>query len=164
MPLHQFANPAVEAARGRPALVVARDLMYRFHAMIRRRNSTDLDLWISDAAPSLPGSFVRGIVQDRAGVHAVLTQPFSNGQTEGQNTKLTLVKRQMFGRAKLDLFWGRLFGATSLLTPHLYRNARVDLAPVPLDVSKHIIAMLRPLPALCASALEHVSTKGVPAA
>ena len=58
-----------------PALVVARDLMDRFRAMIRRRNSTDLEPWFSDAAPSRLGSFVRGIVQDRAGVHAVLTQP-----------------------------------------------------------------------------------------
>ena len=51
-----------------PALVVARDLMDRFHTMIQRHNSTDLEPWISDAAPSLLGSFVRGIVQDRAGV------------------------------------------------------------------------------------------------
>ena len=36
-------------------------------------------------------------------VAAALTQPWSNGQTEGQNTRLKLVKRQMFGRAKLDL-------------------------------------------------------------
>jgi transposase len=95
-----------------PALVVARDLMDRFHTMIQRRNSTDLEPWISDAAPSLLGSFARGIVQDRAGVHAALTQPWSNGQTEGQNTKLKLVKRQMYGRAKLDLLRARLLGAT----------------------------------------------------
>lgn len=28
---------------------------------------------------------------------AALTEPWSNGQTEGQNTKLKLVKRQMYG-------------------------------------------------------------------
>jgi transposase len=95
-----------------PALVVARDLMDRFHTMIQCHNSADLEPWISDAAPSLLGSFVKGIVQDRAGVHAALTQPWSNGQTEGQNTKLKLVKRQMYGRAKLDLLRARLLGAT----------------------------------------------------
>ena len=95
-----------------PALVMARDLMDRFHAMIQRHMSTDLEPWISDAAPGLLGSFVKGIVQDRAGVHAALTQPWSNGQTEGQNTKLKLVKRQMYGRAKLDLLRARLLGAT----------------------------------------------------
>ena len=94
-----------------PALVVARDLMDRFQDMIRHRASVDLKPWIADATPSLLGSFARGIVADRAGVQAALTQPWSNGQTEGQNTKLKLVKRQMYGRAKLDLLRARLLGA-----------------------------------------------------
>jgi transposase len=33
-----------------------------------------------------------------------------DGQTEGQNTKLKLVKRQMCGRAKLDLLRAHLIG------------------------------------------------------
>jgi transposase len=37
--------------------------------------------------------------------------PWSNGQTEGQITKLKLVKRQMYGRGKLDLLQARLIGA-----------------------------------------------------
>jgi len=94
-----------------PALVLARDLMDRFHGMIRRRASADLEPWIAAATPGLLGSFAKGIVQDRAGVQAALTQPWSNGQTEGQNTKLKLVKRQMYGRAKLDLLRARLLGA-----------------------------------------------------
>lgn len=94
-----------------PALVVARDLMDRFHSMIKRRAGADLDPWITDATPGLLGSFAKGIVQDRAAVHAALTQPWSNGQTEGQNTKLKLVKRQMYGRANLDLLRARLLGA-----------------------------------------------------
>jgi len=47
-----------------------------------------------------------------AAVHAALVQPWSNGQTEGQITKLKLVKRQMYGRAKIDLLQARLIGAT----------------------------------------------------
>jgi len=43
-------------------------------------------------------------------VAATMTQPWSNGQTEGQITKLKLVKRQMYGRAKLDLLKARLIG------------------------------------------------------
>jgi hypothetical protein len=42
---------------------------------------------------------------------AALTQPWSNGQAEGQITKLKLVKRQMYGRAKIDLLQARLIGA-----------------------------------------------------
>jgi transposase len=37
--------------------------------------------------------------------------PWSNGPTEGQITKLKLVKRQMYGRAKLDLLRARLVAA-----------------------------------------------------
>jgi hypothetical protein len=39
---------------------------------------------------------------DRAAVTAFV-EPWSNGQTEGQITKPKLVKRQMYGRGKLDL-------------------------------------------------------------
>jgi transposase len=94
-----------------PALVKARDLMDRFHGMIKRRADADLEPWITDAMSGLLGPFANGIVQDRAAVHAALTQPWSNGQTEGQNTKLKLVKRQMYGRANLDLLRARLLGA-----------------------------------------------------
>ncbi|WP_246692830.1 hypothetical protein [Methylobacterium sp. WL64] len=39
-----------------------------------------------------------------------ITLPWSNGQTEGQVTKLKLVKRQMYGRGKIDLLQARLIG------------------------------------------------------
>jgi transposase len=42
---------------------------------------------------------------------AAITTAWSNGQTEGQITKLKLIKRQMYGRAKLDLLEARLVGA-----------------------------------------------------
>jgi transposase len=94
-----------------PELVMARDLVDRFHIIIKQRRSADLDPWITDATPGLLESFARGIIHDRAAVHVALTQPWSNGQTEGQNTKLKLVKRQMYGRANLDLLRARLLGA-----------------------------------------------------
>jgi transposase len=50
----------------------------------------------------LVASFATGVAKDRAAVGAALISPWSNGQTEGQITKLKLVKRQMYGRAKLD--------------------------------------------------------------
>ncbi len=53
-------------------------------------------------------SFGKGIAADLAAVKAALTEPWSNGQTEGQITKLKLVKRQMYGRAHLDLPHARL--------------------------------------------------------
>jgi transposase len=44
-------------------------------------------------------------------VGAAIDLPWSNGQTDGQITKLTLVKRQMYGRGKLDLLQARMLGA-----------------------------------------------------
>jgi transposase len=94
-----------------PALVVARDLTDRFHALIRTRDGDGLDPWIDDADSSLLASFASGIRRDRDAICNAIVEPWSNGQTEGQITKLKLVKRQMYGRAKLDLLRARLLGA-----------------------------------------------------
>jgi transposase len=96
---------------GVPALVEARCLIERFHTMIRNKIAADLDPWTADASASLIASFANGIKRDKAAVYAAITEPWSNGQTEGQITKLKLVKRQMYGRAKLDLLQARLIGA-----------------------------------------------------
>ncbi len=53
-----------------------------------------------------------GVAKDEPAVRAAISSPWSNGQTEGQVTKLKLVKRQMYGRAKIDLLQARLIGAT----------------------------------------------------
>ena len=90
-----------------PTLVEARGLLDRFQLMVRRKG-IDLDGWIADATPSLMASFATGISKDKAAVGMALTSPWSNGQTEGQITKLKLVKRQMYGRAKIDLLEARL--------------------------------------------------------
>jgi transposase len=94
-----------------PALVTAREQFDRFQAMIRQRKSADLSSWLQDAASGLLASFANGLQADKSAVAAALVEPWSNGQTEGQITKLKLVKRQMYGRAKLDLLRARLLGA-----------------------------------------------------
>jgi transposase len=92
--------------KGVPALVLARDLVDRFHRMVRDRDPAALPALI--LAAGILASFGKGIAADRAAVTAALIEPWSNGQTEGQITKLKLVKRQMYGRAKLDLLRARL--------------------------------------------------------
>ena len=94
-----------------PALVAARDLFDRFQAMVRHRNGAELPRWLEQASSSLLASFAAGLRTDHAAVAAALTEPWSNGQTEGQITKLKLVKRQMYVRAKLDLLRARLLCA-----------------------------------------------------
>src|SRR6266849_3784288 len=102
------AIPDASIRRGVPQSVQARDLVERFHPMVRQRDPDALPAWIADAAGGVLASFGRGIAGDKAVVTAAVTQPWSNGQTEGQITKLKLVRRQMYGRGKLDLLRARL--------------------------------------------------------
>ncbi len=97
---------------GVPLLVEAREIITAFHTMIRKKSQEGLDPWIERACKSLVASFANGVTKDKAAINAAITTSWSNGQTEGQITKLKLVKRQMYGRAKLDLLQARLIGAT----------------------------------------------------
>lgn len=97
---------------GVPLLVEAREVITDFHTMIRKKSHADLDPWLKRACTSLVASFANGVIKDKAAVNAAIMTSWSNGQTEGQITKLKLVKRQMYGRAKLDLLQARLIGAT----------------------------------------------------
>ena len=56
-------------------------------------------------------SFANGLRTEKAPVASALAKPSSNGQTEGHVTKLKLIKRQRYGRAKLDLLRARLLRA-----------------------------------------------------
>ncbi|MDA9424969.1 transposase [Bradyrhizobium sp. CCBAU 53380] len=100
---------AIEA--GVPPLVDAREIIAEFHLMIRRKTETGLIPWIERARTSLVTSFASGVAKDEAAVRAAITSPWSNGQTEGQITRLKLVRRQMYGRGKIDLLQARLIGA-----------------------------------------------------
>jgi transposase len=100
---------AIEA--GVPTLVEAREIITQFHLMIRRRLETGLTPWIERARASLIASFASGVARDEAAVRAAITSSWSNGQTEGQITRLKLVRRQMYGRGKIDLLQARLIGA-----------------------------------------------------
>jgi transposase len=94
-----------------PPLALARGLALRFAAMVRERQVGELDRWLADAAASELRSFANGLRQDEAAVRAALELPWSSGQTEGQITRLKLIKRQMFGRAKHDLLRARVLQA-----------------------------------------------------
>jgi len=96
---------------GVPPLVEAREIVGAFQAIVRKRSLDVLDPWLERARSSLVASFANGVLKDRAAVAAAITSPWSNGQTEGQITKLKLVKRQMYGRGNLDLLQARVIGA-----------------------------------------------------
>lgn len=83
-----------------PDLVTARTLIDDFQQMIRSKAVAKLSAWLEGAKASLVGSFANGVEKDIAAVRNAIISPWSNGQTEGQITKLKLIKRQMYGRAK----------------------------------------------------------------
>ncbi|MGH8294239.1 MAG: ISL3 family transposase [Steroidobacteraceae bacterium] len=102
------AIPVASIETGVPVLAAARDLVERFHRMVRQNDREALLGWIVEAAGSMLSSFAKGLAADHAAVAAALTEPWSNGQTEGQITRLKLIRRQMYGRGKLDLLRARL--------------------------------------------------------
>ena len=80
--------------------------------MIRSNSAVKLDDWLDTAKESLVGSFASGVEEDIDAVRNAIISPWSNGQAEGQITRLKLIKRQMYGRAKFDLLQARLIGAS----------------------------------------------------
>jgi hypothetical protein len=76
------------------------------HHRNTERKPGDLHTWMkavtADDLPALH-SFVQGLEKDRTAVQAGLDLPYSNGPTEGVNTKTKLLKRQTYGRASFAL-------------------------------------------------------------
>ncbi len=96
------ASPNAETAYG---------LAQAFMQMIREQTGQQLDTWLSLVEAShLPEleSFAKGIQQDKRAVFAGLTLPYSNGPLEGHVNRLKLIKRSMYGRAKLPLLRARV--------------------------------------------------------
>jgi transposase len=82
-----------------------------FLALVRDRTPDALSAWLTRARNcglSALERFAHGLEHDLAAVRAALTLPYSNGQTEGQITRLKLIKRSMYGRANLDLLERRV--------------------------------------------------------
>lgn len=78
-------------------------------------NDSKLTDWITQArGADLPHlhSFCNGLELDRAAVNAGLTLPWSNGRTEGVNTRTKRIMRQMHGRAGFELLRHRILLST----------------------------------------------------
>jgi transposase len=89
-------------------------LTQRLRQMMRQRVAAALAPWLGDClANGLPalGHCATGLQREPSAGQAALTLPHSNGQVEGQITKLTLLKRQSYGRATLDLLRQRMLHA-----------------------------------------------------
>jgi transposase len=97
-----------------PTVREVQQLVADFETLVRTRDAPGFVAWLERAnASSVPEvrSFAAGLRRDRAAVDAALSSPWSNGQTEGQINRLNVLKRQMYGRAKLDLLERRFLYA-----------------------------------------------------
>jgi len=103
------------------AIALAQD----FTTLVRQRQPEQLEPWLKRAATSTLEAlrrFAKGLWDDYQAVKAGVTLPWSNGPVEGHINRLKMLKRQMFGRAHLDLLNRRF-----LLAPRRER-ARVSRA------------------------------------
>jgi transposase len=86
-------------------------LAEEFTGLLRERAPDRLDPWLRRAESSTVRqlrSFAHRLGADYEAVRAAVTLDWNNGQTEGQINRLKTIKRQMYGRAGLDLL-GRRF-------------------------------------------------------
>jgi transposase len=97
-----------------PEMGRAQELALSFVEVVRERRVDGLRQWLIEAGRSGVAEFVsfaNGITTDFQAVRAALEYEWSNGQVEGQVHRLKLVKRQMYGRGKLDLLRARVLHA-----------------------------------------------------
>ena len=98
------------------------DLAQDFTTLVRQRQPAQLEPWLQRATASAVDAvrrFATGLYEDYEAVKAGVTLPWSSGPVEGHINRLKMLKRQMFGRARLDLLSRRF-----LLAPR-DRRARV---------------------------------------
>jgi transposase len=106
----QLAQVRAQQAEVAEAIDLAQD----FAALVRQRQPEALDPWLQRATASTLEAlqrFAKGLYEDYEAVKAGVTLPWSTGPVEGHINRLKMLKRQMFGRARLDLLSRRFVGA-----------------------------------------------------
>jgi len=89
-----------------PVVGEVRSLARKFFGLMHRRSPRQFDRWLMrlsrrDAAEMC--RFAQSLRADTPAVRAAFRLPWSNGQTEGHVNRLKFLKRQMYGRATIDL-------------------------------------------------------------
>jgi transposase len=90
------------------------DLAQEFATLVRHRQPAQLDAWLQRATASALEAvrrFATGLAEDYAAVQAGVTLPWSTSPVEGHINRLKMLKRHMFGRARLDLLSRRFLRA-----------------------------------------------------
>jgi transposase len=94
-----------------PDLAALTELAHGFAALVRNRGGAHLEEWIHKAAdssfPELRG-FANGLYSDFDAVKTGLSVQWNSGRVEGHVNRIKMIKRQMYGRANLDLLRKRV--------------------------------------------------------
>ena len=109
-----FHPPVERVVQQHPDLSRLVELADEFLQLLRQRRADDFDDWLLKAARCAFNplqTFAKGLFDDYAAVKASLMTEFSNGPVEGLNNKLKMLKRQMYGRANLELLTKRFIMA-----------------------------------------------------
>jgi transposase len=97
-----------------PVLSTTAQQVREFAQILTERQGQRLRAWMADVqaggAPALR-SFANGLRTDLDAVTAGLTLPHNSGPVEGTVNKIKMIKRQMYGRANLDLLRIRVLHA-----------------------------------------------------
>jgi transposase len=102
-----------------PDIAMTIGLADEFLQMLRQRQAEAFDDWLMRTLKSALKplqTFANGLFDDYAAVKASMMSDVSNGPVEGLNNRLKMLKRQMYGRANLDLLSKR-FILTSQAVP-----------------------------------------------
>jgi len=94
----------------------AYSLLQEFRKILTERKAETFRSWLERAGrSSLPPvrGFARSLEQDMDAVMNALKLPWSNGLVEGHINKLKLLKRQMYGRAGIELLRRRFLAMSS---------------------------------------------------
>jgi transposase len=92
------------------ALALAVELADEFLQLLRQQRADAFDDWLMKAIKSSLKPFVqfaKGLFEDYTAVLASMMTTVSNGPVEGLNNRLKMLKRQMYGRAGLELLTKR---------------------------------------------------------
>jgi transposase len=104
-------NSLAQARAQCPDLDTLVRLTHGFTQLVRNRGGARLETWINEATncpfPPISG-FAAGLHRDYDAVVAGLTHHWSSGAVEGTVNRIKMIKRQMFGRANLDLLRKRV--------------------------------------------------------
>ncbi len=89
-----------------PDLATAVELAEEFLQLLRQQQAEAFDSWLMKALKSPLKSFEKfaeGLFEDYAAIKASMMSEVSNGPVEGLINRLKMLKRQMYGRAGLEL-------------------------------------------------------------